>query len=270
MKNRAVANWFKTVLSLACVALLSGCLGSIDTGPISNQPSSRAYHLTPHPAWIYVAPFDTSQGQWLVDRTGFELNDFKKDFQTRFTHTMVQHLTKLAPTEMQWMDEPHDHGWLITGQFVTVYQGSRFLRDTIGAGYGQTTLQLNIYVYDLDQSATQYVMAFRTGVPNPGPGKDTGEGTGSGTYPSVLNVPTGLTMDVIHTADAVVKFLTPYVNGTGPGQVTETDANTATPAPMPAAPPIAPPVPEPMAPAMPTNSAPMSSPKSSAGKNPNS
>ena len=44
-------------------------------------------------------------------------------------------------------------------------------------GLGETTLQTNVYVYDLDVSKTQYVFAFRTGVPDPK--SDTGAGSGS-------------------------------------------------------------------------------------------
>ena len=38
-------------------------------------------------------------------------------------------------------------------------------------------MQMNIYVYDLDVSKTQYVLAFRTGVPDAK--HDTGAGSGS-------------------------------------------------------------------------------------------
>jgi len=159
-------------MALATSLFLTGC-GSIHTAPL---PSSTA-HLTPNPPHIYIAPFNTETGKWLVGRDGGDLLWFKRDFQTNFTHVLRDRLTKLAPTEERWVDDLPDHGWLVTGEFITVYQGSRALRTAIGGGTGETTLQTNVYVYDLDQSKTQYILAFRTGVPDAK--GDTGAGSGS-------------------------------------------------------------------------------------------
>ncbi len=108
---------------------------------------------------------------------GFELVNFKESFQTNFQHQLETRLIKLAPTEQRWVDNLPDHGWLVSGEFVTVFQGSRALRATIGTGMGETTLQTTVYVYDLDISKTQYVLSFRTGVPETT--NDTGAGSGS-------------------------------------------------------------------------------------------
>ena len=166
-------------LAMATSFFLTGC-GSIHTAPM---PSSTV-KLTPNPPHIYIAPFDTSTGKWLVGRDGVELVNFKEDFQTNFQHQLETRLQKLAPTEQRWVDNLPDHGWLVAGEFITVYQGSRALRTAVGTGLGETTLQTRVYVYDLDVSKTQYVLAFRTGVPDPH--NDTGAGSGS--------LPAGLTV----------------------------------------------------------------------------
>ncbi len=160
------------LLALATSFGITGC-GSIHTAPL---PSSSV-RLTPNPPKIYLAPFNTATGKWLVGRDGVDLVDFKKEFQTNFIHQLETRLMKLAPTEPRWLDDLPDHGWLVAGEFVTVFQGSRFLRGAVGFGAGETTLQTNVYVYDLDVSKTQYVLAFRTGVPNQK--RDTGAGSGS-------------------------------------------------------------------------------------------
>src|ERR1700677_4680888 len=197
-------------LAVASV-LLTGCGGSINTAPL---PSSTV-HLTPNPPVIYVAPFDTTTAKWLVGRNGVDLTNFKQDFQTNFTHQLEQRLTKIAPTERRWLDLP-DHGWVVTGQVVTVYQGSRALRSLVGMGMGETTLQTNVYVYDLDVSKTQYVLAFRTGVPDAN--NDTGAGSGS--LPSGLTAPepiitsmgvgSGLKLDTTRTCREIVAVLSQY------------------------------------------------------------
>lgn len=199
-----------TGLALAASLFLTGC-GSIHTAPL---PSSEA-KLTPNPPHIYIAPFDTSTGKWLVGREGMKLVDFKKDFQTNFTHVLQDRLQKLAPTEERWLDDLPDHGWLVTGQFITVYQGSRALRAAVGAGAGETTLQTTVYVYDLDQSKTQYVLAFRTGVPDP----DSDTGAGSGSTPSGIADPlytpiaigSGLKLDTTRTCREIAAVLAQHM-----------------------------------------------------------
>ena len=200
-------------LAVSTTLFLTGC-GSIHTAPL---PSSTV-RLTPNPPHIYVAPFNTSTGKWLVGREGVELINFKEDFQTNFVHQLETRLNKLAPTEPRWVNDLPDHGWLVAGEFVTVYQGSRALRTTIGLGMGETTMQTTVYVYDLDVSKTQYVLAFRTGVPDVK--HDTGAGSGSA--PSGLPVlvepistgmglGSGLNLDTTRTCREIAAILAQYM-----------------------------------------------------------
>ena len=114
------------------------------------------------------------------------------------------------------MNDLPDHGWLVAGEFVTVFQGSRALRTAIGLGFGETTMQTTVYVYDLDVSKTQYVLSFRTGVPDPN--KDTGAGSGSA--PAGLTAPepiltgmglgSGLKLDTTRTCREIANYLAKY------------------------------------------------------------
>lgn len=204
-------------LAVATSLFLTGC-GS-DTGSIHTAPMpSSTTKLTPNPPHIYIAPFDTSTGKWLVGREGIELINFKEDFQTNFQHQLETRLTKLAPTEQRWVNDLPDHGWLVAGEFVTVFQGSRALRTGIGAGAGETTLQTTVYVYDLDVSKTQYVLSFRTGVPDAH--DDTGAGSGSA--PSGLSslgepvttgmgLGSGLKLDTTRTCREITAILAKYM-----------------------------------------------------------
>jgi hypothetical protein len=200
-------------MAAAAAFLLTGC-GSIQTAPL---PSSTV-KLTPNPPHIYIAPFDTSTGKWLVGRDGVELVNFKEDFQTNFQHQLETRLTKLAPTEQRWINDLPDHGWLVAGEFVTVYQGSRALRTAVGWGMGQTTLQTTVYVYDLDVSKTQYVLSFRTGVPD----ANDNTGAGSGSAPAGLGalgdpvstgigLGSGLKLDTTRTCREIAAVLAQYM-----------------------------------------------------------
>ena len=199
-------------LAIATTLFLSGC-GAIHTAPLP----SATVRLTPNPPHIYIAPFDTSTAKWLVGRQGTELVNFKKEFQTNFQHQLETRLMKIAPTEQRWLDDLPDHGWLVAGQFLTVDQGSRALRTLVGAGAGETTLQTNVYIYDLDISKTMYVLAFRTGVPDPG--NDTGAGSGS--FPAGLSgvgepfattiaLGSGLRLDTTRTCREIAAYLSQY------------------------------------------------------------
>jgi Domain of unknown function (DUF4410) len=206
-------------LALAPTFLLTGCgmsEGSIHTAPLP----SASVKLTPNPPHIYIAPCDIATGKWLVGRQGDVLVNFKEDFQTNFMLQLQDRLMKLAPTEERWVDNLPDHGWLVQGEFVTVFQGSRALRTAVGTGMGETTMQTNVYVYDLDVSKTQYVLAFRTGVPDAN--GDTGAGSGSApaglTAPDPVSVGmglgSGLKLDTTRTCREIANVLAPYAAGT--------------------------------------------------------
>jgi hypothetical protein len=195
-------------LALATSLGITGC-GSIHTAPLP----SATVRLSPNPPKIYLAPFDTETGKWIVGRDGVDLVDFKKEFQTNFINQLQTRLMKLAPTEPRWLDDLPDHGWLVAGEFVTVFQGSRFLRTVPGFGMGETTLQTNVYVYDLDVSKTQYVLAFRTGVPDAK--RDTGAGSGSA--PAIepigagVGLGSGLKLDTTRTCREIASILSQYM-----------------------------------------------------------
>jgi hypothetical protein len=202
------------VMAVATTFLLTGCTGSIHTAPL---PSSQTT-LTPNPPHIYIAPFDTSTGKWLVGREGIDLVNFKEDFQSNFELQLQNRLMKLAPTEERWVDDLPDHGWLVAGEFITVFQGSRALRTLVGGGEGETTMQTNVYVYDLSISKTQYLLSFRTGVPDAK--YDTGAGSGSalagvttGFEPitTLSGMGSGLKLDTTRTAREIAAVLSQYI-----------------------------------------------------------
>jgi hypothetical protein len=83
---------------------------------------------------------------------------------------------------------------------------------------GETTLQTTVYVYDLDVSKTQYVLSFRTGVPD----SQSDTGAGSGSAPSGLPVlcepittgiglGSGLKLDTTRTCREIAAILAQYM-----------------------------------------------------------
>jgi hypothetical protein len=83
---------------------------------------------------------------------------------------------------------------------------------------GETTLQTNVYVYDLDVSKTQYVLAFRTGVPDAH--LDTGAGSGSAPsglsaagepITTAIGLGSGLKLDTTRTCREIAAILAQYL-----------------------------------------------------------
>ena len=84
-------------------------------------------------------------------------------------------------------------------------------------GFGETTLQTTVYVYDLDVSKTQYVLSFRTGVPDTK--SDTGAGSGSAPaglaalgepVMTGMGLGSGLKLDTTRTCREIVAILQQY------------------------------------------------------------
>lgn len=198
------------------LALLGGC-GSIQTAP----GLSSTAQLTPNPPVIIVKPFRISTAKWLVgqnqwyDREDWNFVKFKDDFQIKFQKALMVRLQKVAPIKAYWPGTLPQQGWMVGGDFLTVFQGSRALRAGVGFGAGETTFQTKVYVYDLSRSQTEYVLSFYTGVPDP----QHGGGSGSGQTPGLIagNAPgaaiatgEGLSWDMDRTAREIRDILMTY------------------------------------------------------------
>jgi hypothetical protein len=194
------------VVALGLTSFVTGC-GSIRTEIPAQLSNAR---LSPNPPKILVARFNTDTARWLTNRHGdgneySQLSDFKKEFQNKFQQILIERLQKVAPASQVWLDDIPNEGWLVTGDFITVDQGSRLLRTVPGFGAGETTLQTKVYVYDLSQSKTHYVLSFDTGIPEKK--KSAGAGSGEGPPGDVVS---GLTMDSERTAREIRNILMTY------------------------------------------------------------
>ena len=117
------------------------------------------------PEMVYVLDFSTAHGDFQVDRTGPELADFKKNLQLMLKTAMVADLNdRLVPAVAGKSSDraARKNGWLVRGEFVTVYQGSRLLRSAIGFGAGQTTVVTRVEVYDLAHDSGTPFLTFST------------------------------------------------------------------------------------------------------------
>jgi hypothetical protein len=144
--------------SLASLLVLTSCAS------ISVQPGHE--YATPQmPQKIYVMLFGTGHAEFNVDREGAELKTFKRDLQHVLQAAQIADLSNrlvaAAPAPKHPWDR-RENGWVVTGEFVKVNQGSRFLRTAIGFGAGGTKVEAKVAVYDLSAADHRPFLVFST------------------------------------------------------------------------------------------------------------
>ncbi len=202
-------------LALVVLGLfLTGC-ASISVQPGESVTTEQA------PQKVYVENFDTSRGDFRVDRDGAELAEFKSDLQAMMSRGISYDLTKrLIPTT--WVVAhsrfPRQAAWLIRGEFVRVEQGSRLLRGAIGFGLGGTKLVCKVRVDNLADSHPGPFLSFTTtGGSNAEPGAITAFSTDAlslviqAAAGSAGNVAHGVTEDTERTTREITATLSDYM-----------------------------------------------------------
>ncbi len=102
-------------------------------------------------------------GRVRVDREGPELRAFKRDLAVRMRGFLAKDLGRFGIPVEQTVDgkvPPGAPGWLVTGQFTRINQGSRALRIVVGLGAGGTKMQTRVRV--VSTSTGRPVCSFRT------------------------------------------------------------------------------------------------------------
>jgi hypothetical protein len=156
-----------------------------------------------------------------VDREGAELAAFKLDLAKMMRTGIAVDLSKrlvTASASGPAHRPPHEHAWLIRGEFVRVNQGSRLLRGAIGFGAGATKLETEVRVYNLSGAREELIMSFgTTGGSNAEPGAITSFATDPLTLAiqaaagGAGNIAHGLTEDTKRTAREITAQLSDYM-----------------------------------------------------------
>ena len=169
------------------------------------------------PEMIYVTDFSTAHSDFQVDRTGKELDEFKKNLQLMLKTAMVADLTdRLVPAAPGTKAEGarKKNAWLVRGEFTTVHQGSRLLRSTIGFGAGGTKVETHIEVFDLTENPGAPFLTFST---TGGSGSEPGAILALSTDPlelavgGVSGVAHGLSEDTKRTAREITAEFSNYM-----------------------------------------------------------
>jgi hypothetical protein len=204
--------FFPLALAVLCVI---GC-ASVSV----KDPKAGRFRPTAKPPMIYVAAFDTRGAEFNVDRDGHELAAFQQATSAMLQSKLVERLPEIAPA-MAMPPEWPSSGWLVTGRFLRVNQGSRALRATIGFGLGGTKMETQVAVYDLALSKREPFLTFTTtGGSNAEPGALGSAGTtlvaGVGAITSALgNAAHGISEDAWRTAREIRNHIADYCKESG-------------------------------------------------------
>jgi hypothetical protein len=134
-------------------------LGFDGCASVSVRSERSGQTRAPHrcPTVLYVKDFGfPPRASVRADRQGAKLAAFEQGLQTRLRTQTVRALGRYGlpvvpvtdPSELNKLRRQQP-GWLITGQFTRVNQGSRALRIALGLGAGGTKMETAVQVYDL-------------------------------------------------------------------------------------------------------------------------
>lgn len=178
------------------------------------------------PQEILISPFELQDDALRVDRVGEELERFKGDLQTHFTRELSKRLGKhIAPVRVLAPGETPPRGdfLLVSGKFLTVHQGSRLLRSTVGLGAGATKMETLVTVQDFSGETPQPILRFETtGGSNISQGIGgvvTAPFTGPMAFTSLFNAidgaRSGVTFDATRTSREITATISEHLHKSG-------------------------------------------------------
>lgn len=200
--------------SLAVGLLLAGCASvSVKDDRWSREPLTV-------PTRVYVADYEMPAEVLDVDRTGAEMEEFRKTTAENFTAELCQRITaRIAPAvPMTGKTRPEKGSWIVEGKFLRVEQGSRLLRSMIGFGAGGTKLEAKTKVFAVGAGETRRALAEieTTGGSNAEPGMLTLPTPVTGGVRAILSATlTGVTADQRRTARMITAAMAERLEAQG-------------------------------------------------------
>jgi hypothetical protein len=204
-----------TVPVAAMVAmLLAGC-ASISVK--EDKWSSERLVLPPR---VYVAAYEVPADVLAVDRSGQELEEFRRVKAENFTEELCRRISqRIAPAVPLTAGlRPEKGSWVVEGSFLRVEQGSRLLRSIVGLGAGGTKMEVRTIVSVVGPRGAKRDIAEieTTGGSNAEPGMLTVPTPIGGGIRALLSLAkTGVTVDQQRTARMVTAALAEKLEAEG-------------------------------------------------------
>jgi hypothetical protein len=201
------------VLALAA-ALLAGCAS---VGVKEDKWTQERLVL---PKRVYVKAYDVPAEVLAVDRTGPELEAFRRTTSDDFTKELCERISKRIAPALPLAEgvRPEEGAWVVEGSFLRLNQGSRLLRSLVGLGAGGTKMEARTIVSAVGARGAKKTIAEieTTGGSNAEPGMLTfPTPIGGGIRAVVSLAKTGVTADQRRTARMITAAMAEKLEAQG-------------------------------------------------------
>jgi hypothetical protein len=200
-----------SLLAAASLLALSGC-ASVSVRNVQR----RAVQVAP-PAVIWVADYDTTGGSWkITSRTRTE-EQYKQELSQRLASELAADLQAYLKVPVQRVRNPNalpPNGWLVTGRFTRVSEGSPVGRIVVGLGAGATKLETETIVQD-GRLQGPFLRFATTGGSNAAPGALVTVGPGGVILNGATQATRGIKDDAERTSRMITASLAEYATKSG-------------------------------------------------------
>jgi hypothetical protein len=202
------------LLGAVFLPLLCGCAS------VSVKEDKWTQERLALPKRIYVKDYDVPVPALDVDRTGAELEEFRRTTADNFNKELCERISKrIAPAvPLAEGARPERGSWVVEGSFSRLNQGSRLLRSLVGLGAGGTKMEARTVVSVVGSRGTKKTIAEieTTGGSNAEPGILTfPTPIGGGIRAVVSLAKTGVTADQLRTARMITAAMAEKLEAQG-------------------------------------------------------
>ena len=185
--------------SCASVSVRSG------RGGDSAKPKAKPSH-------IYVEPFGTERTVLKEHPMRKHPGQLKSESRNLVAKYLAEELSKsIAPASVIAAGTtPRSGGWLVSGDFTRISEGSRFLRMSVGLGMGGTKMETRVLVRNLPRKNAPFLNFDTTGGSGASPGALTNPIPFSSVPTALLAMEGGVTDDAKRTARMIAAEIAQY------------------------------------------------------------
>ena len=130
-------------IGLALTAwLVAGCAS------VSVKEDAWTQERLAMPERIYVKNYEVPPDVLAVDRSGEDLEEFRRMTAENFTRELCDRISKWIAPAVPFQEgvRPEKSAWVVEGRFLRLNQGSRLLRSVVGLGAGGTKMETSTVV----------------------------------------------------------------------------------------------------------------------------
>jgi hypothetical protein len=202
------------VAAMAGAVLLTGCAS------VGVKEEAWSQERLALPTRVYVKDFEVPAEVLAVDRSGEDLEEFRRETGRNFTVELCERISKRIAPAVPLTEgmRPTKGTWVVEGRFVRLNQGSRLLRSLVGLGAGGTKMEVitNVSAVDSRGGKKRIAEIETTGGSNAEPGMLTfPTPIGGGIRAVVSLAKTGVTADQRRTARMITAAMAEKLEAQG-------------------------------------------------------